>query len=62
MKSSRDHFIKEEVATPKCLIFHTTNQQPLFFHDDLQGYMFLNFGQDISLQVESQQENIMVQV
>jgi hypothetical protein len=34
----------------------------LFVHDDFQGFMFLNFGQELSLQVESQQADMMVQV
>jgi len=62
MKSSCDHFNEEKVVAPKRLIVHTTNQQPLFVHDDLQGYIFLNFGQDLSVQVEIQQADMIVQV
>ena len=35
---------------------------PFLFYDNLQDHMFLNFGQELSLQVESQQADMMVQV
>jgi len=54
---SHDYFVKEEVAAPKCLNVHTANRQPLFIHDNMQDYMFLNFGQTLSLQEEIQQGN-----
>ena len=49
IKMSHDNFVKEEVVSPKCLSIHIANQQPFFVYDNMEYYMFLNFGHDITL-------------
>jgi hypothetical protein len=59
-----DHFVednnqlvKKQTVISKCLVIDIEDRKTFFVHDNMQDYIFLNYGQEISLQEEIQQAN-----